>query len=383
MASRSIDRCRDYAREERVLRVVWVVPGFSSDENDWCIPALLDLARTISPSCDLHIVAMRYPYRRDTYTIGKAIVHSIGGGHRGPSHTPGIWRDAARVVRGLRCDVLHAFWAYEPGLIAAWFAKQFPAIISLAGGELTFLPEIRYGLMGRKRTRIPLRWALRRVPVVTAGSRFLLDLAHRAIPHITPKFVPLGVDLKRWPSRSRNAGPLTILNVGSLEPVKGQDVLLRSVSRVLHRSPSARLRIAGGGRELGRLVSLAHQLGIAQSVEFAGPVAHYELPAWYCGATLFAQSSWHEAQGMALLEAAACGLPIAGTAVGALPEFAPAAALQVPVGDEDGLAAVLLRILENRDEAECLGVKARDRVEAGYKVETTAERFLELYRSLM
>ncbi len=366
-----------------MLRVVWVVPGFSSDENDWCIPALLDLARTMAPTCDLHIVAMRYPYRQDTYPIGNAIVHSVGGGHRGPSHTPGIWRDTARVIRGLRFDVLHAFWAYEPGLIAAWFARRCPVIISLAGGELTFLPRIRYGLMGRMRTRIPLRWALRRVPVVTAGSQFLLDLAHKTIPHLSPKFLPLGVELSRWPFTPRSAGPPTILNVGSLEPVKGQDVLLRSFGRVLRRRPTARLRIVGGGGESERLVKLAHQLGLAPGVEFAGPVAHHELPTFYGDASIFAQSSWHEAQGMALIEAAACGLPVAGTAVGALPEFVPAAALQVPAGDEEGLADILIRFLDNPDQAGCMGVNARERVEACYKVEIAAARFLELYRSLV
>ena len=366
-----------------MLKVVWIVPGFSSDENDWCIPALLDLARTISSSCDLHIIAMRYPFRQDTYAIGNAIVHSVGGGHRGPSHTPGIWRDTARVIRRLRCDVLHAFWAYEPGLIAAWFARRFPVIISLAGGELTFLPRIRYGLMGRMRTRIPLRWALRRVPVVTAGSQFLLDLTQTTIPGLSPKLLPLGVELGRWPFTPRSVGPPTILNVGSLEPVKGQDVLLRSFGRVLGRKPTARLRIVGRGSELERLMKLAHQVGLAPSVEFAGPVLHHELPALYGGASIFAQSSWHEAQGIALIEAAACGLPVVGTAVGALPEFAPAAALLVPVGEEEGLADVLIRILDSPDHAGCMGAKAREKVKACYRVEIAAARFLELYRSLV
>ena len=110
-----------------MLRVVWIVPGFSSSKEDWCIPALLDLARAVAQRCELRIIAMRYPYRRDRYGIAGATVYSIGGAHRGRRYTPGIWRDTARAVKDIPCDLLHAFWAYEPGLVAAWFSRGFPS----------------------------------------------------------------------------------------------------------------------------------------------------------------------------------------------------------------------------------------------------------------
>ena len=122
---------------------------------------------------------------------------------------------------------------------------------------------------------------------------------------------------------------------------------------------------------------------MAGSVEFVGEVPHPQMPAIYAAAKLFVQSSWHEAQGMALLEAAACGLPLAGTTVGAITSFIPDSAAGAPVGDASQLAAAMLRILTNRENAEELGRRARAKVEQMYDVETVAESFLQMYQTMV
>jgi glycosyltransferase involved in cell wall biosynthesis len=366
-----------------VLRVVWIVPGFSSNQEDWCIPALLDLAQAVARRCDLKIVAMRYPYRRDRYNISNATVYSIGGAHRGKRYTPGIWRDTARAVKAIPCDLLHAFWAYEPGLIAAWFRRRLPAVISLAGGELVSMPAIRYGLMRRRRTGILIRWALRGARVVTAGSPYLVEHAQATLSLPAVRHIPLGVDLRRWPLSCHQDFPPTILNVGSLEPVKGQDILLRALARVVGEVPAVRCLIVGGGRERSRLEALAQELGLSGKVEFAGEVPHPKMPSIYAAASLFVQASWHEAQGMALLEAAACGLPLAGTMVGAITNFTPDLAVGVPAGDARQLGAAMLQILSRKEDAVESGRRARAHVEQSYGIEAVADHFFQLYQSLV
>lgn len=85
---------------------------------------------------------------------------------------------------------------------------------------------------------------------------------------------------------------------------------------------------------------------------------------------------------MAVLEAAACGLPIAGTEVGVLASLAPAAALGAPVGDADRLADVMLKLLAHPDAAASCGRRAREQIEGNYCVDTAADRFLQLYQRL-
>ena len=55
---------------------------------------------------------------------------------------------------------------------------------------------------------------------------------------------------------------------------------------------------------------------------------------------------------MVMLEAAVAGVPTVGTAVGHVADWAPDAAVAVPVGDAEALADVLARLA--RDEAERL-----------------------------
>lgn len=161
------------------------------------------------------------------------------------------------------------------------------------------------------------------------------------------------------------------LNAGSLYPVKGHNVLLRAFAS-MRDAPESRLRIAGDGPLKPELEKLAVQLGIAERVEFLGEINHGQMPDVYRHADVYVQASWHESQGMAVLEAAACGLPVVGTAVGVLPELGSA----VSVGYEAALAGAMRDALEERS----LGV--RERIVNEFSLGVAVERFLMLYRSL-
>ncbi|HET7034455.1 MAG TPA: hypothetical protein VFI42_02130, partial [Thermomicrobiaceae bacterium] len=62
------------------MKLALILPGFSAAEDDWCIPALLDLARVLAPEVELHVFPLRYPPRRGRYRIYGATVHPLGGG---------------------------------------------------------------------------------------------------------------------------------------------------------------------------------------------------------------------------------------------------------------------------------------------------------------
>ncbi len=367
------------------MKVVWIVPGFSSDEHDWCIPALRNLAGEIALRCDLHIVALHYPYRRDVYHAFGATVHSLGGANRGGPRTPALWREAIRTVNALQPDVLHAFWAYEPGVIAAGLAQRVPTIIHLAGGELIDLPDIRYGLRGKPHTRWLIRWALNRPRIVTAGSRYLMEMAEKFAGGREVAFAPLGVPPHPptpSPEMGENIsgeGESVILNVGSLEPVKDQAMLLRAFKRVSEIVPEARLIIAGQGRLEGELRGLCQHLNLNERVSLAGEVPHAELSALYRSATLCVQTSRHEAQGMAVLEVAVHGVPLVGTAVGAIADLSPDAAVAVPVGDEASLAQAIISLLRDPVRRAQLSRTAQAIVAREYALSRAIDRAMVMY----
>jgi glycosyltransferase involved in cell wall biosynthesis len=338
------------------MRVGLVTPGFSASARDWCIPAQLDLVRALAATDDVRVFALRYPHERRTYDVCGAEVHAFGGGQRRGLQRPLLWGRALRSLllahRRRPFDVLHALWAHEPGLLATAAGRLTgtPLVVSLLGGELADISEIDYGGRRGPVNRRLVRLALRNAARATVGSRFLADLAERS-GHggARLRLWPLGVDVQRFspgpPSPGAPAldGRPAVLCAGSLVPVKDHAMLLRAFVRVRSRLPEARLHLVGDGPERGGLEALARDLGIGDAVRFHGALAHELLPDVYRQADLFAVSSRFESQGMAVLEAAACGCLIAGTAVGVVPELTTDG---VAPGDADALGEAIVRRLE-------------------------------------
>ena len=381
------------------LKIALVTPGFSSDERDWCIPSLLDFVRCLAAQADVHVFALRYPHRLDRYPVYGATVHSLNGVGAAGWRSPWLW---ARAVRALAAehrrgafDALHAFWAYEPGPIAVWGGRQLgvPVVVSLAGGEVVGLREIAspgglskmlqssargYGLQLWPHRRALVRWALRRAQCVTAGSRYLLRLADGAAEHLA--LAPLGVDTDLFsPAPQPARQDALILNVASLVTVKDQAGLLTAFAEISSDFPRSRLLLAGEGTLRPALEHLARQLEIEDRVTFLGALPHDTLPDLYRSAAFCVQSSLHEAQGMAVLEAAACGTPTVGAAVGVLPELAPAEWLARP-GDSGDLARVMRHSLNHVAALRETGTAMRIATERGYALGGCVEQFLECYR---
>lgn len=364
------------------MKIGIVLPGFSADEHDWCIPALYSFVRAQAQQNEIHVFALEYPFKRSQYDFFGARVHALGGAHRGKPYAPRLWSDAFSEIfsehRRSKFDLLHAFWVNKPGVIARIAASFLgvPFIASVAGGELIALRQIRYGGQLNRLERMMVSWVMKRADRVTVGSHYLQAIVARWRGDV--QVIPLGVDTNLFspcPSATPHPG-IKIVNVGSLNPVKDQGVLLDAFARI---NPSARLGIIGAGEQAKSLRARASDLGILPRVDFPGEVAHDVLPQKYRAADIFVQSSIHEAQGMALLEAAACGIAIAGTPVGVLPELAKRGAAIAAGGfSAETLADAIHCAIDQREE---LGCHAREVIEKEFSISETIARWRDLYNA--
>ncbi len=168
-----------------------------------------------------------------------------------------------------------------------------------------------------------------------------------------------------------------LLSVASLVPVKDHSTLLAAFSATCEQFPAARLSLVGGGPQRESLRRRAEELGVAGGVTFHGDLPHDRLPDLYRSVDLCILSSRFEAQGMVVLEAAACGTPTIGTRVGVIPEFIGDGA--VDVGDIVGLAQHMLRLLQDRSRLCKLGAQALSTVRSEFTLEVTTERLFGLY----
>lgn len=337
------------------MRIGVIVPGFSADEGDWCIPALRTLVAELARHDDVRVVTLRYPHQRRRYRLFGAEVLALGGATVRGAGSAWLWqatlRELAALHRRAPFDVLHAFWASETGAVAAIAGRllRIPVIVSIAGGELVALPQIGYGGQLVSSERLKIRLALRLATRITAGSAYACQMA---TPFLTPGAVcqqlPLGIDQTLFaPGTIALETPPRLVQAASLVPVKDQATLLRALALLRTRRVTCSAELAGAGPLEAPLRELASQLGLASIVRFCGELAHDQLPAFYSGAALFVLSSLHEAQCMAALEAAACGVPLIGSAVGVLPELAPDAATCVTPGDPAALADAIEALLRD------------------------------------
>ena len=386
----SVERRRGSARASSPPRlgITLITPGFSEDETDACIPALRTLVGALAQRAEVRVLTLHYPYRAGRYALAGAEVRALGGANaQRLSRAVLLTRAIAAVILEQRrnpVNVLHGVWADEAGLVAVTAGRllSLPAVVSLAGGELIALRDIGYGGASSRLRRGLLHHVLRRADRVTVGSASLERLAASHVPADRLLRLPLAVDMNlfapgRAPTQSPfGAGPIRLLAVGSLTPVKDHATLLRAFAIVAAHVPRVHLDVVGDGPLLGALRAQAGAVTGA-SVTFHGAVRHEELPPYYRAADLVVVSSRFESQSMVAVEAAACGRPIAGTAVGVLPELP--GAVTVPAGDAVALAEAVVDAISDPEE---LDRRGRANLEAGgreYALQHVADRFCALY----
>jgi glycosyltransferase involved in cell wall biosynthesis len=128
--------------------------------------------------------------------------------------------------------------------------------------------------------------------------------------------------------------------------------------------------------------TLVRHLGLDARVRFHGVLARPQLHALMRAADVLVLSSRHEAGPLVVLEAAIVGVPTVGTAVGHIAEWAPEAAVAVPVRDPERLAAETQALLLDDERRLALAHEAQRRALA-CDADWTAHRFESLYDEML
>ena len=127
--------------------------------------------------------------------------------------------------------------------------------------------------------------------------------------------------IERWPHLSPENRALKGISVGRLEDNKGFEYLLRALSLAgPSLEPGWGWIIVGDGTKWEDLIQLVGELGLGESVHFAGSVGDPELHNLYALANLFAHPTLYEGSSLVTLEALAHGLPVVATRVGGIPD---------------------------------------------------------------
>lgn len=208
--------------------------------------------------------------------------------------------------------------------------------------------------------------------------------------------VPNGVDAAFAPGdvaraaefrSSRSLPDRFLLFVGTLEPRKNLDGLVRAYARWCANAPDGvadvKLVIAGGkGWFYESIFAWVRSLGLEADVLFPGFVPAAELPDWYRAALAFVYPSHLEGFGLPVLEAMACGCPAVISTAPSLLEVAGDAALAVPPADEDALEHALHLVIEQESLRAELARRGLARA-ARFSWRRTALETLAVYEDLL
>jgi N-acetyl-alpha-D-glucosaminyl L-malate synthase BshA len=303
-------------------------------------------------------------------------------------HAPYTLAVASQLVRLGResgLDVIHVHYAL-PHAAAAMLARdtlqyegkgRVPCVCTLHGTDVTragpiatYEPLLAYSVASCDAITVPSRF-------LEAEARARLSLPDSMAIHRIPNFV----DAERFtPAASAAAprlGPLRLVHVSNLRPVKRVDDVLEAMRRA--RSPTT-LTVVGEGPERERLQARAQALGV--DARFVG--RRDDVPELLRSADAFVFPSDVESFGLAALEASAAGIPVVATRTGGVPEVIRdgVTGLLSEVGDVAGLAAHLDRLAADPELARRLGQAGR-RLALEWSPEPAVAAYAQLYQSLV
>jgi glycosyltransferase involved in cell wall biosynthesis len=244
-----------------------------------------------------------------------------------------------------------------------------------------------------------MRYALFRRRLQARGDLFLAvseALRQQAIARGFPAERTLthynGVDLERFRPADGDDG-VTILHVGRLVEKKGTAVLLRAFAQLKAAHPEARLRIVGDGPLLTRLKRMAGELGLRDSVVFAGTLnpdqiaAEMRKTAMLAAPSLTARDGDSEGLPNVVVEAMASGLPLVATDHGGISEAVAdgESGFLVDEGEHEPLARRLAELLSDAAPRGRMGAAGRriaeERFDAARQMALLEARYDDLTRT--
>lgn len=270
-----------------------------------------------------------------------------------------------------------SFW--RKGLFASLARiAGVPVILHLHGSEMQPFYQSQAKWVQRL-IRRHLERATRVIVLSQSWEGFIRTIAPAARIVILPNHVALPLPIA---PQDRQAN--TILFLGLVGDRKGVFDLISAFAQVLDKHPQSRLIIGGNG-DVERAKALVLTLEIAHAVDLVGWIGPDAKARLLRQAGIYTLPSHNEGLPVSVLEAMAYGLPVLTSHAGGLPELVRDGenGLLIHAGDQNAIAAALIRLLDDAALRAKLGNTARTDIAAHYSDLVILPRLSAIYDDVL
>lgn len=273
-------------------------------------------------------------------------------------------------------DIVHIDVFSNKGFIYADIASR---IANIKGEPIVM--TLRGGMLTEKYEREPERVStvLKRASVLQSPSLFLIEFFVKQ--GIRIEYMPNFINITHFPYERTTIKPYSLLWVRAFSPEYRPELAIETLHRLLQTYPDTRLTMVGPDKGLQEnMEHLVKKLGIEKHVKFEGRVPNEKLLNYYQSHKVYLNTTAYESFGVAVLEAAACGIPIVSTKVGEIPHmWKENEEILMSEGNANAMTEKVIKVFDSSELAERLSKKARQKAE-GYDWKHVKEEWLKILK---
>jgi glycosyltransferase involved in cell wall biosynthesis len=303
------------------------------------------------------------------------------GGNRPARLKDGIrlFDDLRRVIRQVKPDLIHAGPIQRSAFLVA--LTGFRPLVSASWGY-DLLHDVNINPFWYWATRYTLHYSAAMVGDCNTIRQLAISYG---MPDERIVTFPWGVDINHFNitgNEPSNGQTFSLLSTRGFEPIYGIEVIAHAFVIAARKRPELHLTMLGNGSLNTSIRQIFLVGGVYHRVSFPGQVTYADLPAYHQNADLYISASHSDGTSISLLEALACGTPVAVSDIPGNQEWVTPGenGWLFPDGDAEALASVILQAVDQSQTLSSMGRNARRIAETRADWDRNFPRLLEAYR---
>ena len=284
-----------------------------------------------------------------------------------------------RIISDYEPDILHAHYASSYGVLAS-LSRFRPFVLSVWGSDILDFPNRNF----------LNKWLINKVinsaNSICSTSEVMIKCIREEYNISDVDLIPFGVDIDVFSPIQNLQKNFIVGTIKSVEKHNGIDCFLDAAKIIVYdyKNDKIQFLIVGKGSLLKKMKQKTVDLDLQKYVKFEGHVSQDNIVEHHRKLSLFIAVSTRESFGVAVLEAAACGVPSITSNVGGLPEVNKHehTGLIIKPNDPGKLAESIIRLYEDNNYRYQLSENARSWVVNNFDWDENLNKMINVYKKV-